>query len=656
MKKNKIFFDISEMINFLNSFNYYSGIQRVVSMVIEEFQNQNYENLWICFINPHTHEYFTINLLELNFNNWSSALETKSLLKKLNLIGAGKLLSKYHNNKLKYYFHRLRLDIAAIAHNHKLFNQRNFTISDWESFRRKKHINTHVYKMENIIEPEDKLVLLDSTWKKEHTLNYFKLKNKGLKIYTFVHDLIPLLCSQWVHYESVQNFNFWLNNSIEYTDYYIANSKATYKDLQKFLNKKNCFTPLFTLPLVQNNLQKKDLKKSDKTDFQKKIQYLPFSLVEIADLDFRYKAGIKEPFVLCITTEENIKETANLLYSWNKKLNQSNFRMPRLIILKKGSKFSHDIEDILSSLNNLYGYVDIFDYPQNNNIITVLSKYSLFFISYFTQNGFTVSLDSLFSYGKNILTNKPLYISNSENNLVEICDFFSIEDISLKLDKLINDSCYRQNKELLIKKHKLQNRYLNYFVSRDGQILIDSIIDKPYVLHVGTNEIRKNTWRLALAWKKLLDDGKPNLPFLVLAGRKGWGNDNLWNLLEGTNNLYGNVVIIDKVSDEELDALYRNCLFTANISLYEGWGLPIGESLAYGKTSVVAKNTSLVEVGMDLVEYCDPLSINSIADAVEKLIYDFDYRQALESKIQQRKLRNWADVAHDLAEILQIKH
>ena len=43
------------------------------------------------------------------------------------------------------------------------------------------------------------------------------------------------------------------------------------------------------------------------------------------------------------------------------------------------------------------------------------------------------------------------------------------------------------------------------------------------------------------------------------------------------------VTILSGIEDVELQALYRDCLFTIYPSLYEGWGLPVTESLCYGK-------------------------------------------------------------------------
>jgi glycosyltransferase involved in cell wall biosynthesis len=174
----------------------------------------------------------------------------------------------------------------------------------------------------------------------------------------------------------------------------------------------------------------------------------------------------------------------------------------------------------------------------------------------------------------------------------------------------------------------------------------------PFVLVVGTMESRKNIWRLAQAWQRLTRISGLDVPKLVFAGKPGWYNDDFENLMKSTGNLGGWVEFAKKPNDAELGFLYENCLFTATVSFYEGWGLPIGESLSFGKTAVVADNSSMPEVGGDLVEYCNAHSISSIYDACHKLIADPDHRRALEQKIAKKSLRTWDDVTDDFMNVL----
>lgn len=177
---------------------------------------------------------------------------------------------------------------------------------------------------------------------------------------------------------------------------------------------------------------------------------------------------------------------------------------------------------------------------------------------------------------------------------------------------------------------------------------------QPYVLVVGTLETRKNLWRLAQAWQRLTLDRDIEVPKLVFAGQPGWCNDDFDALMQSTGNLGGWVRVIRGPSDAELEFLYDNCLFTAMVSVYEGWGLPVGEGLAFGKTGVVADNSSLPEVGSDLVEYCDAHSIESIYQACRKLIKNPAHRAQLEARIAGTDLRGWDDVAADVLSALDL--
>jgi glycosyltransferase involved in cell wall biosynthesis len=171
--------------------------------------------------------------------------------------------------------------------------------------------------------------------------------------------------------------------------------------------------------------------------------------------------------------------------------------------------------------------------------------------------------------------------------------------------------------------------------------------DAPYVLCVGTIEGRKANLSLALAWQALAAE-IPDLPRLVYAGRRGVENERFFELLEETNNLSGLIELFEMPTDIELVQLYQNCLFTSFISKFEGWGLPVGESIAYGKTGVTSTTTSLPEVGEDLMLYADPHDVSTIVGALRRLLTEPGLRESLEAKIATRKLRTWEEVAQDM--------
>ena len=182
--------------------------------------------------------------------------------------------------------------------------------------------------------------------------------------------------------------------------------------------------------------------------------------------------------------------------------------------------------------------------------------------------------------------------------------------------------------------------------------LVHEATTVPYALCVGTIEPRKNLWRLVQVWARLAQRNDLELPRLVLAGKRGWLTGGFLAMLEQTGGLGGWVIWLDAPTDAELDHLYRHCLFTATVSLYEGWGLPIGEGLSYGKTGVVSLTASMPEVGGDMVAYCDPASMQSLEAAVLRCL-DPSERAALEARIADTPLRSWNDVGRDVMAALE---
>jgi glycosyltransferase involved in cell wall biosynthesis len=129
--------------------------------------------------------------------------------------------------------------------------------------------------------------------------------------------------------------------------------------------------------------------------------------------------------------------------------------------------------------------------------------------------------------------------------------------------------------------------------------------DEPYILAVGSFEVRKNYTVLYQAVKQAQLE-HISMPKIVIVGRNGWLNGDLKFLIDHDLSLEGKIIHLSNVSDAELGWLYENALFTVYPSIYEGWGLPIAESLFYGKFCLASYTSSMPEVGGKLIEYVSP--------------------------------------------------
>jgi glycosyltransferase involved in cell wall biosynthesis len=181
---------------------------------------------------------------------------------------------------------------------------------------------------------------------------------------------------------------------------------------------------------------------------------------------------------------------------------------------------------------------------------------------------------------------------------------------------------------------------------------IQALSQSSFILCIGTIEQRKNPLALLAVWQRLVKEHGAAIPKLVFAGKSGWHIDAFKSIMKKTNCLDGNVIHIEDANDAELIFMLQNCLFTTYPSFYEGWGLPIGEALWFGKTCVTSSISSMPEAGGDMCLYVDPNNIESIYQAINSLIFKPELRVELEARIARTKLRTWANVASDLAMLL----
>jgi len=129
---------------------------------------------------------------------------------------------------------------------------------------------------------------------------------------------------------------------------------------------------------------------------------------------------------------------------------------------------------------------------------------------------------------------------------------------------------------------------------------------RPYVLHVGSIEPRKNLQELVKAFSRLMGDHEATAPLCLLVGQNGWKLQELRARVRHAN-CNGEVIRwIGDANDLELAAFYRGALFTVVPSHIEGWGLSVQESLAHGTPCIASRAGGLPEAGIDLACYIDP--------------------------------------------------
>ena len=182
----------------------------------------------------------------------------------------------------------------------------------------------------------------------------------------------------------------------------------------------------------------------------------------------------------------------------------------------------------------------------------------------------------------------------------------------------------------------------------------DDLEDEPFVLCVSTIETRKNHLVLYQVWNRLAERYGKRTPRLVIVGMMGWGTQDLIFRMQTNPLTKDHITILDKLPDGELAWLYRHCLFSVFPSLYEGWGLPVVESLALGKPCICSTAPAVAEAAQGFAVALAPDDVPAWTAAVERLWLDDAARNELAARCTRDfHAQTWHEHATRLLEVAQ---
>src|SRR3989344_4912294 len=205
-----------------------------------------------------------------------------------------------------------------------------------------------------------------------------------------------------------------------------------------------------------------------------------------------------------------------------------------------------------------------------------------------------------FFFQKKTLKNVDTVICDSETSKEDIVNKLSVPKAKIHVIYLAPSDKFRpiDNPSLLsvvAKKYKLP---------------------KKFALYVGDVNWHKNIENMLKAVKIANVD-------LVMVG-KALDEDNLSQTGEINNlikklNLKNNIVKTGFVEESELAAIYNLAKVTLLPSFYEGFGLPIVESMACGIPVVASNVASISEIAKGNLLFCDPADPKDIAGRIKEI-------------------------------------
>ena len=169
-----------------------------------------------------------------------------------------------------------------------------------------------------------------------------------------------------------------------------------------------------------------------------------------------------------------------------------------------------------------------------------------------------------------------------------------------------------------------------------------------YALFVATVEPRKGHAMILDVWKRLVDEGVPQRRGFKLAvvGKPGWKMDDVLRRLGEPAEFAGSVIYLAEASDAVLARLYRDCAFGVLPSIYEGYGMPLVESFACGRTVIASTGGSLPEVAGAFAPCLPPDDSSAWFSLLHRWIEDDGARASYEAEIRSTfKPYTWNEAA-----------
>jgi glycosyltransferase involved in cell wall biosynthesis len=155
----------------------------------------------------------------------------------------------------------------------------------------------------------------------------------------------------------------------------------------------------------------------------------------------------------------------------------------------------------------------------------------------------------------------------------------------------------------------------------------------PFILYVGRIQARKNLPRLVEAYAPLRKQGLDAK--LVMVGKKDWQSEQLLEKIKELD-LQESVVFPGFVPFDDLPLFYNAAEVFVFPSFFEGFGLPVVESMASGVPTITSFGSSLEEVAGDGAILIDPRDTDSITAALGKVLGDTALQRDLAARGLER--------------------
>jgi glycosyltransferase involved in cell wall biosynthesis len=169
--------------------------------------------------------------------------------------------------------------------------------------------------------------------------------------------------------------------------------------------------------------------------------------------------------------------------------------------------------------------------------------------------------------------------------------------------------------------------------------IVEPLLQKKYILHVGTIEKRKNLTTLLKAFELYLQNNSQDL-YLIIVGQKSnkptLKDDAVFEMVAASSLLKERVVFTGYLSDSQTAQLYKHAVLYVFPSVNEGFGIPILEAFANKVPVLTSNNSCLPEVAGNAAIGFDPYNPDALSTLIAQTLNETALLQSLQEKGTER--------------------
>jgi len=173
-----------------------------------------------------------------------------------------------------------------------------------------------------------------------------------------------------------------------------------------------------------------------------------------------------------------------------------------------------------------------------------------------------------------------------------------------------------------------------------------------YFIFIGNLSPRKNLPRLFLAFDKFKKQTSSNFK-LIIVGSEMFKNSELYNV-HSKMQYAKDVIFAGRLSPEDLQNVLASAFAMTFVPYFEGFGIPIIESMNCDVPVLTSNTTSMPEVAGDACILIDPFSVDSITKGIVQIYENDSLRKQLIEKSKTQRLKfSWTKTSEKLWQTIE---